>query len=205
MMISSVNVSTNLFQKGEVKDNVCYRFSRQKYNWKLPHLKSLFKGWGIALWQDTIFTESMEWNLWNIKSSRSAVFLKIHLCENKRKRTLVGFPSIFSNFFLWATRRRRAMERSWQLHSIYPIMAAGCYLPQSWNLSKLTMLNGKMNFKTCVVQNIPWTSHKLLNFKLIFKNCRIKACFDAWVFHLLSFKPVSPFFNVCTVCLYTLL
>ena len=47
-------------------------------------------------------------------------------------------------------------------------------------------------------------SHKLPNPKLIFKNCRIKAYFDALVYELLSFKAVSPFFNVCTIWLYTL-
>ena len=44
-------------------------------------------------------------------SSRSAVFLKMHLCENNRKRTLVRIPSIFSNVFVRATRRR-AMEEA---------------------------------------------------------------------------------------------
>ena len=48
-------------------------------------------------------------------------------------------------------------------------------------------------------------SHKLPNPKLIFKNCRIKAYFDAIVYNLLNFKAISPFFNVCTVWLYTLL
>ena len=47
-------------------------------------------------------------------------------------------------------------------------------------------------------------SHKLPNPKLIFKNCRIKAYFDALVYDILSFKAISPFFNVCTVWLYTL-
>ena len=47
-------------------------------------------------------------------------------------------------------------------------------------------------------------SHKLPNSKLIFKNCRIKAYFDALIYNLLSFKTFSPFLNVCTVWLYTL-
>ena len=47
-------------------------------------------------------------------------------------------------------------------------------------------------------------SHKLPNPKLIFKNCRIKAYFDALVYNFLSFNAVSPFFNVCTVWLCTL-
>ena len=47
-------------------------------------------------------------------------------------------------------------------------------------------------------------SHILPNPKLIFKNCRIKAYFDALVYDLLSFKTISPFFNLSTVWLYTL-
>ena len=47
-------------------------------------------------------------------------------------------------------------------------------------------------------------SHKLPNPKCIFKNCRIKAYFDALVYDILSFKAISPFFIVCTVWLYTL-
>ena len=97
-MISSVNVYTNLFQRREVKDNVCYRFSRQMHNWKLPHVNSPLSLWEKPSWQHTIFTEVMDRNLSSIKSSRLAVFLKLNLCENKRKRTLVKIPSIFSKF-----------------------------------------------------------------------------------------------------------
>ena len=46
--------------------------------------------------------------------------------------------------------------------------------------------------------------HKLPNPTLIFKNCRIKAYFDALVYDFFSFKTIPPFFNVCTVWLYTL-
>ena len=128
--------------------------SRQMDNWKLPHINWSLNVRGIPLWQHTILTEGTVRTLWSIKCSRSAVFLKIHLCENKRKRSLVRSLSLFSNVFVWATRRR-ALERSWHLHSIYPILAAERYLPNSWNLSKRTMLNRKSNFKTCDAQNIP--------------------------------------------------
>ena len=127
---------------------------RQMDNWKLPHVISSPNVWGIALWQHTIFTEVTDRTPWSIKCSRSAVFLNMHLCENKRKLCLVRFPAIFCYNFVWATRRR-AMERSWHLHRIYPILAEGRYLPPSWHLSKLTMLNRKSNFKTCVAQNRP--------------------------------------------------
>ena len=52
-------------------------------------------------------------------------------------------------------------------------------------------------------KHLRW-SCKLPNPKLIFKNCRIKACFDALVYDFLRFKAISPFFIVCTVWLYTL-
>ena len=142
-------------------------------NWKLPNVNSSPNVWGIALWQHKIFTEVTDRTLWSIKHSRSAVFLRKHLCENKRKRSSVRIPSIFSNVFVWATRRR-AIEGSWHLHSIYTILAAaaGRYLPQYWHLSKLIMPNRKSNFKTCVAQNIPSMQNGGIN-------CRIKAYFDA--------------------------
>ena len=87
-MISTVNVNTNLFQREGVKNNVCYRFSRQMYNWKLPHVNlPLSVRWG-AIWQHTIVREAMDRTLCSKESSRSAVFAKKQLFENKRKRTL---------------------------------------------------------------------------------------------------------------------
>ena len=49
MMIYSVNVITDLFQRREVKDNAYYRVSRQMDNWKLPHINSPLNVRGIAL------------------------------------------------------------------------------------------------------------------------------------------------------------
>ena len=128
--------------------------SRQMDTWKLPHVNSPLNVWGIPLWQHTFCTEVTYRTVWSIKCSSSEVSFKIHLCENKRKRSLVEIISVFYNVFVWATRSR-AMERSWHLHSIYPILNAGRYLPKSWNLSKLKMLNRKSNFKTFDAQNIP--------------------------------------------------
>ena len=130
---------------------------RQMDNWKLPHVNSSLNVWGKTFWHHTFFTEITDRTLWSIKCNRSAVFLKIHLCENKRKRSSVWILSIFSNVFnvfVWATGRR-VMERNWYLHSIYPILNAGRYLPKSWDLSKLKMLNRKSKFKTFDAQNIP--------------------------------------------------
>ena len=125
------------------------------YNWNLPHVNSSLNMWGIALLQHTSFTVVTEKTQWSIKCGKSAVFVEIRLRENKRKRSSVRIPSKLSIVSVWATRTR-PMERSWQLHSIYPILAAVGYLPKSWHLSKLTMLNRKSNFKTCVAQNLPW-------------------------------------------------
>ena len=49
MVISSVNVITNLFQRGELKDIACYRVGRDMDNWKLPHVNSSLNVQGIAL------------------------------------------------------------------------------------------------------------------------------------------------------------
>ena len=171
MMISSVNVITNLFQRGELKVIACSRVSRQMDNWKLPHVKASLNVRGKALSQHTIFTGVTNRTLWSIKCSRSAVFLRTHLCQIIRRRSLNRIPSISSNVFVWATKRR-AIESSWHLHSIYPILAAGHYLPQSWHSSKLTMPNRKSNFKTCVAQNILWLQSGPIN-------CICKAYFDA--------------------------
>ena len=110
MIITIFEVITNFFYRGEVKDNVCYGFGLQMYNWKLPQVNSLFILWGMVLWQDTIFTKAMDRILWSIKTTRSAVFPKKHLCEKTRKCASLKNPSFFSNKF-WATRRR-AMEKN---------------------------------------------------------------------------------------------
>ena len=155
MMISSINVNANLIQRGELKDNATFSFCHQTYNWKMPHVILSLNVWWIELRQHTIFTVVTDKTLWSRKCSRSAVFLKKHLCANKRKRSSVRFLSTFSNVFVWASRRR-AMEISWKLHSIGPIWAAGRYLPQYLHLLKLTSHNRKSNFKTRVAENIPY-------------------------------------------------
>ena len=106
MLISSINVNANLIQWRELKDNASFRFCHQTYNWKMPHLILSLNVWWIELRQHTIFTVVTDKTLWSRKCSRSAVFLKKHLCGNKRKRSLVRFLSIFSNVFVWASRRR---------------------------------------------------------------------------------------------------
>ena len=162
-----------------MKDNFCYRFSCQVYNRNLPNVNLPLNLWGIAIWQRTFFTPAKDRTLWSKKSSRSPEPIKLHLCQNKRKRPLVRIPSIFSNVFVSATMRRGAMERSCHLHSIYSILTAGSFPLQSWRLSKLTIINRKFNFNTCVAQNVPWVSHKLPKPELIFEYCGIKAYFDA--------------------------
>ena len=41
MMLSTVSVNTKLFQRREVQEKVCYRYSHQIYTWRLPHVNSL--------------------------------------------------------------------------------------------------------------------------------------------------------------------
>ena len=144
------------------------------------------------------FNRRSDRTLWSIKCSRSAVFLKIHLCENKRKHSLVGNLSIFSDVFVWATRTG-AMERSWQYTA-----SIRCWLRNVIYHNLETYQNGQCLIEKRISRHVilktylRW-SHKLPNPKLIFKNCRIKAYFDALVYNLLSFKAISLFFNVCTV------
>ena len=69
------------------------------------------------------------------------------------------------------------MERSWHIQSIYPKLAAGSYLPQSWHLSKLTMLFKNRFFRHVWLKtDLSW-SHKFPNPQLNFKKCRYKAYF----------------------------
>ena len=44
MKIYSVNVNNNLFWGTNLNNNVCCRFSRQMYNWKLPEANSSLNG-----------------------------------------------------------------------------------------------------------------------------------------------------------------
>ena len=122
------------------------------------------------------------------------MFLDTQLCEKKRKLSLVRIPSIFSNVFIWASRRR-AIESSWHLHSIYPILAGGCYLPHNLD----TYLKWPSLIKNRISRHV-WLktylrcSDKIPIPKLIFKNRRIKAYFDAYVYYFLSFQAILPFF-----------
>ena len=160
--------------------------SRQMDTWKLPHVNQILNVWGIPLWQHTFCTEVTDRTLWSIKCSRSAVFFKIHLCENKRKRSLVEILSVFSNVFVWATRRR-AMERSWQSTWFWMrnVTYQNLELFQNWKCLIENRISRHLTLKTY----LRW-SHKLTNPKLISKNCRFKAYFDALVYDLLSFKAI---------------
>ena len=144
-------------------------------NWKLPHVNSSLNVWGIVLWRHRIFTEVRDRTLRSIKCSRSAVFSKkTHFWRKKRKRSLLRILSMFFNVFCVSYKKKSVGK---QLTPTQHLPDIGCgTLPNKI----LTLI------------------------KLIFKNCRIKACFNALVYDLLSFKTNSPFFNVCTVWLYTL-
>ena len=139
--------------KEENWKTMCVIVSRQMNNWKLPHVNSSLNMWGIPFWQHTFFTEVTDRTLWSINCNISAVFLQNTPLWKQEKRSSVRILSIFSNVFVWATRRR-VMEKNCYLHSIYPILNAGRNLPKSWNFSKLKVLNRKSNFKTFDAQNI---------------------------------------------------
>ena len=178
--------------------------SRQMDNWKLPHVTLSLNVWGIALWQHTNFTEARDTTLWSMKCSRSAVFPEKHLCGNKRKRSLLRILSIFSNVFVCEQQE----EERWNEADTYTdsvrfwlrdVTYHNLYTYQNWQWLIENRISRLVWLKTYLM----W-SHILPNPKLIFKNCRIKTCFDALVYDLLSFKAISPFFNVCTDWLYTL-
>ena len=74
------------FEEENWKTSSVIYLCRQMYNWKLPDVNSPLNVWGMALWHHTNFTDAMDRILWNIKASKSAEFLEIHLCENNRKK-----------------------------------------------------------------------------------------------------------------------
>ena len=129
-------------------------------------------------YDNTMFTEVTDRTLWSIKVSRSAVFSRIHLCENKRNRSLVRILSIFSRIFLWATRRR-AIDRSWHLHShscvTLPTKNLDTY--QNWQcliknrVSRLVWL--KTNLKCRVVPKIAELKHTLTHKCTTFSTSRL--------------------------------
>ena len=172
-------------------------------NWKLPHVNSSLNVCWIPFWQHTFFTEVTDRTLWSIKCNRSAVSLKIHLCENKKKWSAVRILSIFSNVLCeqqeeewWKeTDTYTASTRYWMRDITYQNLETH----QNWKC----LIEKRISRHLMLKIYLRW-SHKLPNPKLIFKNCRTKAYFDAIVYNLLNFKAVSPFFNVCTVWLYTL-
>ena len=61
-------------------------------------------------YDNTMFSHKLRTDLWSIKSSRSAVFLKIHLCEKKTKRSLVGIFSFLCNVFCEQQEEERWKE-----------------------------------------------------------------------------------------------
>ena len=69
----------------------------------------------------------------------------------------------------------------------------------NWQCLIERRISGHVWFKTY----LKW-SHNLPNTKLIFKNSRIKAYFDALVYDLLCFQAIPPIFSVFMVWLYTL-
>ena len=59
----------------------------------------------LSMWEEyhydnKLFSQKLRTEFWSIKFSRSGVFLKIYLCENKTTRSLVGILSFFFNVFV---------------------------------------------------------------------------------------------------------
>ena len=132
------------------------------------------------------------------------MFPKKHLCGNKRKRSSLRILSIFSNVFC-VSNRKKSDGKPVTLTQHLPDIGCGTLPNTILTLIKTdnALIENRISRHVWLKTYHRW-SHKLPNPKLIFKNCRIKACFDALVYDLLSFKTISPFFNVCTVWLYTL-
>ena len=145
VLVSTFNVDINLLNQREVKDNVCCRFSSQMNKWKLPHVISSLNLRGKPLWQHTIFRKAMDKTLWRKKSSKSAVYRKVHVCENQTKCILVRLLAFSSNVCLRATRWK-AMAKSCHVHRISEKLAAGRYNVTYYNLDT------KKNWR-CLIEN----------------------------------------------------
>ena len=146
------------------------------YYWRLPQSNWPLNVWGIALWQHTIFKELMDRTLWRIRSSRSAVLVKLNFCE-KNALQLEFHP--FSPVFLCEQQKEdrwkegdtyTAFTRYWLRDVIYQILD----ICQNWRclienrISRLVWLRAYLR-----------RSHILLNSKLILKWCRTWAYFDS--------------------------
>ena len=140
-------------------------------NWELPHVNSSVNVWGIALWQHTNFREVTDGTLWSIKYSRSAVFLRILLCENKRKRSLVRFLPFSAMFLCEQQEGERLKEadtytastRYWRRDVTYH----NVNIYQNWQCLIKNRISRHMWLKTYP------------KCKVVPQNCRIKAYFDA--------------------------
>ena len=75
-MIFSVNVNNNLFQRRELKDNVCYRFSRQMYSWKLPPVNSSLNGCIFFYWNSDVWC-FFKMQTWHVQCDFEYVFFPL--------------------------------------------------------------------------------------------------------------------------------
>ena len=148
------------------------------YNWKLPHVNSSLNLWGIALWQHTILTVFTDWALRNLKRNRSAVFPKIRLCENKRESSFFEFNRISPIFRGEQQEVERWKEADTYAASTRYWLRDVAYhnfdTYQDWQC----LIENRISTNVLLKTYLRW-SHNLLKPKLIFKNTRIKAYFDA--------------------------
>ena len=75
------------------------------YYWKMPHVKSLLHLGPKVLSQHTISTETLDWTLRCIETSRSTAFSKYNSVRTKNKTQFVQNSMPFSNHFVWAARK----------------------------------------------------------------------------------------------------
>ena len=148
------------------------------YHWKLPHVNSSLNVWGIALWQHTISTQVTDRTLWSIKCSRSAVFLKKHLSEIKKNVLQLEFHPFSPRCFCEQQKEEQWKEAdTYTASTRYWLRDVDCHnldTYQNWRSSVENRISRHVWYKTY----LRWF-HELPNPTLIFKNCRIKAYFDA--------------------------
>ena len=130
-MVTSFGVITKWVSRGETKEKLRYRFSGQLYNWNMPHVNSSLDVCGIALWQHTTSTDITDRTLRSILCSISAVFLEIHLRENKRKRFVVRIPSI-SPMFLCEQQEEERLKEAGTASTLYWLWGVTYHSPETY-------------------------------------------------------------------------
>ena len=131
----------------------------------------------------------MDRTLWSITSSKPAVLLKIQLCEKKRKHSLVRFYQFSTMFLCEQQEEERWKEADTYTESIQFWLRDVTYHSFDTHQNRRCRIENHFSRHVRLKTYHRW-SHKIQSPKLIFKNCKIKAYFGAYVYYLLSFKAV---------------